>query len=307
MNPTVTVIVPTHAPDSIRLERVLRALREQNFDHDSWELIVVDNATPVPVSTKVVRTAHPEGRVVPEPLLGLTNARARGIAEARGEMLIFVDDDNVLATDYLKEAVQFLTLHPSVGALGGSIEAEFEASPPAWVLPHLTSLAIRDLGPDDLISDPAAGCVNEYPYFAPLGAGLIVRRTAALRYLTYLAEHGTLLSDRRGQALKSSGDCELVQHAALLAGQAVAYTPRLRLTHLIPAARLRFSYLSRLNYVGGVCWTQFQRRYGFASRISALTVPPRVVRAFLRSRGWTRAGFIRWCLLTGQFVGRAFD
>lgn len=307
MNPTVTVIVPTHAPDSTRLERVLGALSEQRFARDSWELLIVDNASPHPVSNDLVRTAHPDARVVPEPRLGLTDARARGIAEARGDILVFVDDDNILAPDYLDEAVQFLTRQPGVAAAGGAIQAEFETAPPSWVHPHLSSLAIRDFGPLELISDPIDAASPGYPYFAPVGAGLILRRTGAVRYLTHLSERGTQLSDRRGLSLRSSGDCELIQHAALLPGHRVAYSPRLQLTHLIPAARLRFSYLSRLNYLGGVCWAQFQRHYGLATRISPLSVPPRAARAFVRSRGWTRSGFIRWCSLTGQFVGRAFD
>ena len=37
--------------------------------------------------------------------LGLTPARLRGIRESRGELLVFVDDDNVLERDYLEVAL----------------------------------------------------------------------------------------------------------------------------------------------------------------------------------------------------------
>ena len=47
-------------------------------------------------------------RIVREEKLGLTHARVRGFQEAKGEIVVMVDDDNVLKPDYLERAVEIL-------------------------------------------------------------------------------------------------------------------------------------------------------------------------------------------------------
>ena len=73
----------------------------------------------------------PEGlekrvRLVREEAPGLARARVRGIREGRGEILIFVDDDTVLAPNYLQEARRILRERPYLGAIGGQLLPEYE-------------------------------------------------------------------------------------------------------------------------------------------------------------------------------------
>jgi glycosyltransferase involved in cell wall biosynthesis len=97
----VSVIVCTHNPRQEYLTRVLAALRVQTLPTAGWELLVIDNASKEPVAGRFDLSWHPHGRHVREDELGLTPARLRWIAEARAELLVFVDDDNVLDPDYL--------------------------------------------------------------------------------------------------------------------------------------------------------------------------------------------------------------
>ena len=53
--------------------------------------------------TRGTQQRHPRGRVVREDRLGLTHARTRGIEESSGEVILFVDDDNILREDYLEK------------------------------------------------------------------------------------------------------------------------------------------------------------------------------------------------------------
>ncbi len=302
----VSVIIATHNPHPERLRRTLLALGRQSFHRDRWEILLVDNASSVPVAADLARLGHPAGRVLREPRLGLTPARLAGIAEARGEILVFVDDDNVLDETYLAEAVGFLEQHADVAVAGGRILGEFESPPPAWAGDHLWSLAVRDYGDKPLVSDfTTTGPGRRWPVFCPIGAGMVVRAGAVRRYAEYCARNHSALPDRRGGSLGSAGDCEMVLHAAFLAGAQVAYVPAMRLTHLMPSGRLRFTYLARLNYAGGVSWGRFLVAYGFRPRISRLSLLLRVPRVFLRQAGWTRRGFIAWAAATGEFVGRA--
>jgi glycosyltransferase involved in cell wall biosynthesis len=58
---------------------------------------------------------HPRGRHVREDEIDVTAARMRGIRESSGDLLVFVDDDNVLAPDFLKRALLVLRRHPFLG------------------------------------------------------------------------------------------------------------------------------------------------------------------------------------------------
>src|SRR5277367_5769846 len=97
----ISVIVCTHNPRADYLRRTLDALREQNFPLNKWELLLIDNASEKPLAEVYDLSWHPQGRHVRELELGLTAARVRGIRESNGGLLVFVDDDNVLAPDYL--------------------------------------------------------------------------------------------------------------------------------------------------------------------------------------------------------------
>src|SRR5262245_36682556 len=120
-----SVIISTHNPRPAYLGRVLDALRAQTLAKEQWELIVVDNVCTEPLDSRVDLSWHPAARILREDELGLTPARLRGIAESAGAILIFVDDDNVLATDYLEQSLKIGADFPFLGAWGGSIDLEF--------------------------------------------------------------------------------------------------------------------------------------------------------------------------------------
>ncbi len=79
------------------LRKTLAALRRQTRPVD--EIVVVDNG-PDP-ETEAVAREH-GARYVPEPRRGYGSARNRGLAEARGEVLYFLDDDCVAEPDWAK-------------------------------------------------------------------------------------------------------------------------------------------------------------------------------------------------------------
>ena len=232
MTPAVSVIIPTHSPHHGRLARTLDGLRNQTLPVGRWQLAVVDNRSPEPVAVDL--SWHPAGRVVREDRLGLTNARRAGGAATTGELLVFADDDNVLAPTYLAAAVELFDRHPQLGAAGGKSVPEWEASPDPWVREFENSLAVRDLGPKPLFAGD--GSVSTYPTCAPIGAGMVVRRRAWQAYEAALARESAPLLDRTGQALTSGGDNDIVLRI-LGSGWQVGYFPELSLVHLIPAGR----------------------------------------------------------------------
>lgn len=236
----LSVIICTHNPRRDYLERCLAALERQTLPKDQWELIVVDNASAPDKAPPSALPWHPLARCVSEPKLGLTPARLRGIGAAKGNLLVFVDDDNVLDADFLETAVRVAGERPYLGAWSGQCRPEFEQSPPEWTRRYWGSLVIRQFEHDVWSNLP------RLPDTMPCGAGLCVRRPAAEHYV-HLHESGrrSFQFDRAGGLLLSGGDNDLAACACDI-GLGVGLIASLKLTHLIPPARLTEDYLTRL-------------------------------------------------------------
>jgi hypothetical protein len=238
----LSVIICTHNPRREYLERALDALREQTLPLEQWELLLIDNASDQPLAGKWDLSWHPQGRHIRENELGLTAARLRGIGEAQGDLLVFVDDDNLLQADFLMQNQRIGIEHPWIGCWGGRIEAEFETPPPEHLKPYLQNIAIRDVSKPIWIHVAGLEAAN----FAPCGAGLAIRRGVAAEYAGLAMEDPRRKSlGRRGNALTSAEDTDIALTACDL-GLAVGQFPQLCLTHLIPAARLTDDYFVRL-------------------------------------------------------------
>jgi len=243
----ISVILCSHNSRPDYLAETIGGLRSQQLPISEWELIVMDNASDAPIAENLDLSWHPAARCVREEKLGLTLARVRGINESHGELLVFVDDDNVLDPDYLEIVHRIAGDYPFLGAWGGQSSARFDVEPPEWTRRLWGSLVIRELSRDSWS--------NMYHLHdtLPAGAGLCVRRSAAGRYVK-LHENGErdVLLDRAGRELLSGGDTDLVCCSMDL-GLGSGTFADLKLAHLIPASRLSESYLLAL--VEGIAYS----------------------------------------------------
>lgn len=113
--PQLSVLVCTRErPEDLR--RCLQAL--ERCQPQPFEIIVVDNA-PVSGRTKQVVEEFSNVRYSCEPRPGLDWARNRGILDARGEVVAFIDDDVVADVGWAGAVQQAFTRQPSVGAITG--------------------------------------------------------------------------------------------------------------------------------------------------------------------------------------------
>ncbi|HEY3415308.1 MAG TPA: glycosyltransferase [Armatimonadota bacterium] len=240
----ISVCLCTHNPRREYLTRVLAALAGQSLDPERWELIVVDNKSEESVAQWADLSGIRHARVISEPKLGLTNARVAAIHAADGEVLVFVDDDNVLAADYLECACTVMAEKEFLGAIGGKCKGEFEVDPPTWTHHYLQYLAVADHGNQPLFIHHKNTYLPWYPY----GAGLVIRRELARIYVHQLENDPERRKlDRRGNSLTSAGDIDMVL-TIMDEGHGIGFFPQLSLKHIIPRQRLSFSYLKRLIY-----------------------------------------------------------
>lgn len=248
MKPTLSVIICTHNPRQDYLLRVLHALQNQTLSKDQWELLLIDNASNSVLAETVDIQWHPLARCIREEKLGLTNARLRGIQESKGEVLIFVDDDNILDRDFLAINIQIDRDWSVLGAWGGQIIPEFEQTPPEWAKPYLKLLAIREFDRDKWSNSTIP---NES---VPCGAGICVRKIVAQKYAEQTQKDDKRARlGRKGGSMTSCEDTDLALTACDF-GWGTGQFKSLKLTHLISANRLQESYLLRL--VKGVFYSQ---------------------------------------------------
>lgn len=302
----ISVVIATRNPDARRLQRTLTGLAGQTLSSSQWELLLVDNGSSPPLATRAWNAGAASPRIIREDAVGLTPARLAGIRAASGEVIVFVDDDNVLSPDYLAIMAARFDESPTLGIAGGMVVPEWEMPPPAWSGEFHGLLALRDFGPEPRIARGGAGAA--WPVFAPVGAGLAVRRRHATAYAEAVGrDERRRALDRSAESLSSGGDCDLV-FTTLHAGGDVAYVPTARVTHLIPAGRVDPRYLARLNRGIMRTWVAVLALHGQCpwKSIPAGTVPLRAARAWWRLAAWRRpVNRIRWFGALGQFEGQA--
>ena len=305
--PELSVIICTYNPKIKVLQRVLDALGKQTLRREAWELVIIDNNS----SDNIASALATEEAIIREERPGLANARIRGLQETSGEIIVFVDDDNVLREDYLEKALQYMQIYSPVGAIGGKAIAEYEKAPPAWFDDLNISLGCRDLG--DQIKTTAfhqEGAtpvrVSEYPAFSPIGTGLVIRRTAMQAYWEAVEHDNKRRAfGRTGKALISGEDNDIIL-TLLNHGWEVGYFPELYVTHLIGADRVQPSYLARMNYASSKSWVQVLALHGITiwPSIPAWSVLPRKVKAYFSLRAWRSSlNYIRWRGACGSFEG----
>lgn len=239
----LSVIIPSHNSRADFLARVLNGLRAQRLAYSAWELLVIDNASREPLISRLDLSGFPNARLlrveVPEAEASLVGARCRGINGSTGDVLVFVDDDNVLAPDYLQHCAAIAVAWPRLGAWGGNIVLEYED--PANRLPA----ALEPLLCCRKVTEPLWSNVKDHHASTPWGAGLCVRREVALAYLRRLeCEPDRRGLDPVGRQMRFGGDTDLV-YTGLLLGYGKGVFPELLLTHLIPSKRCDLAYQER--------------------------------------------------------------
>lgn len=281
--PVISVVVCTRNPEPDTFARVLECLAIQTLSAEQWELVVIDNGSTPPVMLPTV-DGLPQCRLVAEPTPGIAAVRVRGICEAAGELIVFVDDDNLLDPDYLETAVRIAESFPQLGAFGGRITADGDLCLPSWLEPFRSHLALAEFERDEWALTAGEAVV------VPYGAGLCVRRAAALHWATdpVCATRREKLNHRPG-ALRVSEDDDLVM-TCLDQGLGAGRFRALHLRHVIATSRLDYTYQRRLARDIGYSYGRLLALRGRSSRGRRMIALSKVALAFLgvKHRGRAR-------------------
>jgi GT2 family glycosyltransferase len=249
-----SIIVCTHRFDATLL-RVVRAALAQQCRGNRFEVLVVDNAAPPAGAASATReqlqqlsAATPDRlRLIVCPIPGLSAARNAGIAEARGEIAAFLDDDAVPSAEWLSRLVDAFDAHPGTAVIGGHIVLEVpaprpDAAVPGWekywsqfVTPHTTFTPVQHWW--------------EFPW----GANWAARRDALRRVGGFRLHYGRTGNDYWG------GE-ELVAAALIQRlGGGVAILPQATVTHAVDPSRFSFEHVRHTVRAGHLASYQAQR------------------------------------------------
>lgn len=132
----ITVIIPTYNA-SATIVRVLDAFyRQKGIKKDEFEVLVVDDCSTDNTVSLVKK--YPLRFEVLNKNSGSAMARNRGVKEAKGDLIVFVDSDVILKDDVLAKIRKKFADYPSIGGLTG-IYAKCAANPS----PFRSYLALR--------------------------------------------------------------------------------------------------------------------------------------------------------------------
>lgn len=121
--PLVSVIVPTKNRPGL-LSACLVSLCYQDYPKHQYEIVVVDDGSTDEKVEKAVRKfcgGEPRVHYVFQPPRGLNAARNRGVVEAQGDPVVFVDDDVEAPSGWLTALVAGSQQYPNAVALGGPV------------------------------------------------------------------------------------------------------------------------------------------------------------------------------------------
>ena len=235
----ITVAVPTYN-GAKRLPLVLDKLKSQiNTDRLNWEIIICDNNSTDDTAAVVRQYQTSWPNHIPlhyrfEPQQGSAFARQRAVVSARGNLVAFLDDDNIPAEDWVSSAYEFAQNNPKAGAFGSQIHGQFESELPDELENIKCFLAIIERGEAPHRYEP----VNK---ILPPAAGLVVRKLAWLE-----AVPRRLFLNNKGKAAGlASEDLEAILHIQK-SGWEIWYNPHMVVHHDIPDSRLRKDYLVTL-------------------------------------------------------------
>lgn len=244
-----SIIIPTFNRDH-SLRRCVHSLVRQNFSTNQYEILIIDNASTdrtKEFAEKLVKEhSNVEIRYFAEPVPGLLSGRHRGILEARGEIIILVDDDIEADKHWLSAIIETFD-DPEVQLVGGRNLPKYEVDPPEWLDWFWESqelgrscgfLSLLDFGEN----------IREIDACFVWGLNFSIRKTAVFELGGFHPD----IVPKNLQYLQGDGETGLTLKARLKKYKAI-YQPKASVFHHVPSGRLTLEYFDKRNYFQGVC------------------------------------------------------
>lgn len=219
--------------------QTLQSVCDQKYPDNNYEIIVIDNNSTdnTPSICEEFRAKYPNKnfRYFKEMNQGLSFALNRGIKEAQGEFLIFVDDDETIIPQHLERLDNHLRTYPEAVLCGTPVIPVYEIPEPKWMSRFTQRLigGYFDQGKEVKILE-----AKNYP-----GTGhTIIKKELYERYGNYNTELG-----RKGTSLIGAEDKDMFNR--LKNNNIVCYyLPDIPIYHHIPPNKMTDEFFHKLTY-----------------------------------------------------------
>lgn len=211
----ISVIVPTYNNATI-LSSSLKTWTNQTMSITDYEVLVVDNnskdrtADLIHDIIKEVANIH----YVKESKPGATNARHAGARVAKGDILVFADDDGLYNHECLEVIRDTFARNQEVEAIACKIDILWDKQAPDWIAPYAFMQGKLDYGDKEIVG-----------YNLYFNSGLF-----AIKKTTFEELHG-FNPDLIGGKLIGDGDTGLVIKM-WESNKKIAWTPFARMQHM---------------------------------------------------------------------------
>ena len=164
----ISVIVCTYNRDKI-LRKCVDGILKNSYSKERYEIIIIDNNSSdnTRLICEEIIYKYKNVRYAFEGQTGLSAARNKGIKEAKGDILVFIDDDAFMNENYLQEVQSFFDENKNVVFAGGKINPIWNVEKPKWFTDDFASI----------IGETLYGDIDRklnYPE-SPLGGNMIFR------------------------------------------------------------------------------------------------------------------------------------
>ena len=263
-----SVIIPTYNRSGL-LREAIEALIHQEEPGCAYEIIPVDNASTDDTRQVVEELAQNSPvpiRYLYEPKPGSHYARNTGFKAARGEILGLIDDDIIVARDWVRKIVQAYD-NPEVSCAGSKITLRWvNGLPPKWFEPFKGVLGEIDYGQELIeLHHPQTICAGNFS----------IRKEVLFRvggYNPCNAPADKLIGD--GEC----GLCSKVYHS----GGRIFWIPDAQAWHIQDAKRITLAYMRRRAKYNGMsgAYSAYRKVNGDSLQISEI-VCKRIIRAVI--------------------------
>lgn len=230
------------------LPECLAALEHQeNIQNFTWEVVLVDNNSSDGTQAWTAEYAKHTPLTLHYafcPEQGLSCARNRGIQVARGQYLLFIDDDIRVSPRWLTSIVETFKTH-NCDAVGGRIHLSVSlAELPKWINPEMYGfLGYRDFGDKTYRLDG----FREFPF----GGNMAIHRRVFDRIGLFDPRLGRKGEGKRRAELFKGEETEFFHRLAQVGGT-IWYQPEALVYHLVLPHQLKRRYFLTLHYNAGL-------------------------------------------------------
>ena len=240
---------------------LLESIAANDLPKSEYEVLLVDNncTDNTQEICEAFTKVHPDIQFhyTHEPEQGLSAARNKGIKEAHGDILVYIDDDALVDTHYLRTYADWFAAHPETMACGGPIEPLYETAEPDWMTSYTRALLCAWMN--------YGSKVRAYPRGRYPGGGNAVYRKSVFEKVGLF---NTALG-RKGGNLMGSEEKDIFDKMHTL-GMQVLYLPTPVLHHIIPQSKLERPYFDRLTLQMGISERQRTLSIGIGKHLKRI-------------------------------------